>query len=124
MNIITDYTIGDVVFTGNEYGVDKKIIKAIKVIGLKHTVNYGFDAGRSMFSYFYADDSYSWRRASEVFSNEEKATKHHEKLKTIKDTKEAKDKSEAFVKRKAELEKELAELTPEIVDIDGLEYDD
>ena len=109
----TKHAIGDLVYTANAYDVDRDVIKAIKIVGLKGAIKYGFKEGKSssIFSYMWgSSDGYKWFESSEIFGDKESATSLHESLKAVADAEKAKEDAKEKAERKAELEAELKEL--------------
>lgn len=118
--IETQYAIGDLVYTANEHGYDRDVIKAIKIESLNQKISYGF--GRKsdgfygfMFGY---SDKYNWYGVGTIFESKEKAQAHHEALKAKEDAKAAKEREQRKKERLAKLDKERQSI------LDGEDDDD
>jgi hypothetical protein len=121
MTISTAFDINDAVYHASAYGIDKDIIRAIRISG-KNKIEYGFKAS-SGYTWMFHGDGFSWYKQSEVFENDLAAIRLHEKLKAKKEAEEAQEKEEQLTKRKAQLELELKQIEAGL-DPDDIEEDD
>jgi hypothetical protein len=109
MTVETKYAIGDAVYTASEYRVDRGIIKAIRITGLRNKVEYGFETTGYM-SFMIHGDGFSWWSEKDLFDNVKDAEKRHSLLEADRAAKEAKEKADELIKRKARLRAELEQL--------------
>lgn len=105
----TKYKIGDLVYTANQHGYDKDIIKAVKIEGLSEDVYYGID-GEDELLFMFRGDCYDWYSASELFDDKESARAHHELEVKRVEVEKAEEKLQCRKERIALLKEELEEL--------------
>lgn len=111
MNTIeTEFAIDDVVYVANEYGLEREIIKAIKITGTKQKIEYGIKNTGGMLMSLYHGDNYRWFTSKNIFMSETEALKAHEALKAKADKKKEQEAQEKRQKRLRELEEERAAL--------------
>lgn len=82
--IYFDHSIGDVVFTASARDIDREIVKAIKIVGMKNQISYGIKysgGGGILGSLYISSDGYKWYSNSDIFTSLEDAQKRQEKLK-------------------------------------------
>ena len=114
MEIKSTHAIGDLVYLATAREVDREVIKAIKVVGLKQEVQYGFERKSDVYCLmFTSSDAHYWLKPSEIFVEREDAVAHHDRLRAKKEAEEAKDKARRKAERRAELEQELRDLDTE-----------
>lgn len=121
MNIKTTHSIGDLVYTADVYGIDRDVIKAVKILGVSEKIEYGIKSKRSggYFSLFAWDgDGYNWYKPSQIFKSKEDAESLHQGLKAKQDAKEAEEKSKERKERLRKLNEERKAL------LAGEEYED
>lgn len=123
MTIETKYAIDDAIYTASAYGIDRQIIKAIKITGKRGTVEYGFKAHGSLLLWQGMGDGYIWFKENELYVTDTAATKAYEKLQALKEAAQAKEKEQELIRRKARLRAELEQLEAGI-DPDDLDEDD
>lgn len=105
--IETVYKIGDLVYTASEYDVDRDVIKAIKIVGLKEEVRYGIKAKDSgIWALWGSGDGYNWYEPGQIFKHKEEADAVHAALKAKKEAKEAQEKAKEKAQRLAKLKRE------------------
>lgn len=108
-SIETKYKIGDLVYTANVDGYDRDVIKAIKVTGLKQTIEYGIkskNSGGYFDMMFGRNDGYNWYSSKEVFESKEEAENLHNSLKAKDEAKAAEKKAHDRKKRLDDLKRE------------------
>lgn len=115
--IITKHALGDAVFTADNYGFRKDIVRSIKITGdneEKYNIFYGCDYGKAtaMLASWMGRDNL-WFAERNVFKTAAAAEKRHKELKRIVDEKDRIEAAARIEKRKAELKAELEELSDE-----------
>lgn len=114
MNTIkTTHKIGDLVYTADKYDVDRDVIKAIKVEGVKEKVSYGIESKHRthMYSLFFSrDDGYNWFSSTEIFSTKEEAENLHNSLKAKDEAKQERQRLKKRQERLKRLKEEQAAL--------------
>ena len=111
----TKHSIGDLVYLATSYEVDREVIKAVKITGLKNKIAYGF-ATKGPSNYLLAvwsSSDYNWVAQKDVFTDKDLAMKHHEKLKAKRIAENKKTEEADKQRRRNELELELKELEDE-----------
>lgn len=98
--IKTKHQIGDLVFTARADGVDKDVIKAIKIVGIQKRISYGIEKGQSFIGSWFGDgDKYRWFAGADLFKGVEGAELRQKNLKAREDE-----------KKQAEAKKELLDM--------------
>lgn len=119
--IETTHKIGDLVYTASANGIDRDVIKAVKVEGLKEKVSYGIkdrNSGGGLMSFFsYGVDGYTWYKSSDIFTNKEDADNLHNSLKAKVEAEAEQEKVKERQERLKKLEKEREAL------LNGEDYD-
>ena len=119
----TKYAIGELVYTADRYDVDRDVIKAIKIVGVKEDIEYGIKSkrggGYDLFSLWGGGDGYNWYETSQLFPDKESAKAHHENLKTKYEAEEAAKKAKDVAKRKLELKNKLKRLEKGLSEYDS-----
>lgn len=118
MTIKTTYKIGDLVYTANQYDIDREVIKAIKIVGLNEAISYGIkEKGSRSLLFWVSGDGYSWFSSNQIFASKEEAESLHNSLKAKAEAAQAKEDAKKKAERLKELKKEQAAIEA------GEEYD-
>lgn len=108
----TKHAIGDLVYLADKNGIDRDVIKSIKITGVKEEKRYGFKTNNpsGLYSFWSSWDDHKWYKTSELFLDKESALAHHENLKVKYEAEQAKEEQERKGERRKELQEELKEL--------------
>ena len=103
--------IGDVVYIATRHGVDRDIIKAIKIEGLNHKMTYGFkeNSGGYLFN-LWGGDGYAWYTSKPLFLTKEEAMVAYKKIKDSEAIEEKEKEAQDIADKEAGLKKEQQEL--------------
>lgn len=123
--IETKYAIGDVVFTARPDEVEKEIVTAIKITGLRNRVSYSFKQRSNGFSIFGIYNDESWYDQTDLFDNLKDAEARQAKLKARQTEKEKAEEAKELIDMERQLEVDKENLRRKKAGLPLLEdYDD
>jgi len=124
--IETKYAIGDLVYLASERSVDREVIKAIKVVGLKKAISYGTKApARDWFSVLYGQgDGYNWYKATDIFDTQEEAEKRQADLQAKAEAKAEQDRLKEIAEMEDQLARDKENLRRKKLGLEPLEEDE